>query len=793
MSKHLQQLRFLAIQAAVASLVLAAPLPRIPLKEAGKRNAQAFSPAHEGTAAAVRGIASSNLIRILNYKLLPVQDEEGYGFFLEALDESLDLAQPGELIEAEGVISKRGGMPVLLTKQARVLSRGTPPAPEMVKFRDLQGFRHLGTLVRTEAVVLATGENSGGSFIEVGEKQDPLRVFLPRDPKQEGRSLNWLTAGDRIRVVGISSQYCPVAPHDRFYQVLITTPAAVTILHSGSSFPLEFIFAAVLAVTLGIAAWTWREARLKRQRATLRAFNSMGEEILSASSPAEILRKLESQLPETARFTGVQLYLHNALTNQLERVSGGKRQEALPVDSQGPANSAAAGAAVCFRNRTQLAVPDTRRSPLFQSEPGTDLPRSVMYVPLFAKDAMLGVLELDHASSPRSYSVDEQNAIQHLANQIGVVLQLIEQQSMQAQLFRSEKLAAAGQLISGIANELREPLSAIAAMSEELSRRRPDALAERDLRALSAEAHRASAIVSRLVSFSRPETSEATPVEMTGLLRGLMRFRRTECDARGISLRATLSPEPVYVSGAHGQLEHVFLDLLVHAEQEQARAAEKVITLSTSLIGTRLLVSIAYNTAPSERGSGNPFDAAQPWEAGALGLGVCRGILQSHGGEVRASRTTANQAHFEVELPILPPSPGRERAAPDRGAIGSATIMVVDPDPATQRILVSTLSSSGYRVVPLSSAEEAIDLIERLRFDVTFCSTRLPGMSWVHFFELVRSQLGLFVLMTEGLDESASRIVESSGGHTLQKPFDETALATWVSAFLSRAPQSISR
>jgi K+-sensing histidine kinase KdpD len=81
---------------------------------------------------------------------------------------------------------------------------------------------------------------------------------------------------------------------------------------------------------------------------------------------------------------------------------------------------------------------------------------------MLAQGEVLGILQMDQRDRARIFSRDEQTLTQHLANQIGVAVKLLDQRSVREQLFRTEKLAAVGQLISGIVNDLRTPLAAIA-------------------------------------------------------------------------------------------------------------------------------------------------------------------------------------------------------------------------------------------------------------------------------------------------------------------------------------------
>jgi len=79
-------------------------------------------------------------------------------------------------------------------------------------------------------------------------------------------------------------------------------------------------------------------------------------------------------------------------------------------------------------------------------------------------------------------------------------------------------------------------------------------------------------------------------------------------------------------------------------------------------------------------------------------------------------------------------------------------------------------------MVPVASAEEAADLAGRIRFDITLCAVRLPGLNWVELFERVRHQVGSFVLLTEGHDADLARAFQGGEGYVLSKPVDAAEL-----------------
>jgi CheY-like chemotaxis protein len=392
---------------------------------------------------------------------------------------------------------------------------------------------------------------------------------------------------------------------------------------------------------------------------------------------------------------------------------------------------------------------------------------------MFAQSELMGVLEIHHSRRFHYFGQGEQAAMQHLANQIATALKLQDQHSMREQMFRSEKLAAAGQLISDVANELRTPLEAIETIASGMLSRNGDGR-HAELESITAEASRASEIVSRLVSFGQVEQAQAEPIDLNAILSGLLKFRAPERKAKGVEINAQLAVKRAIVLGSPGQIEQVLLNLLVDAEKSAAEAKDKVITVSTSLLAKRVLVEIAYPLrSPDIRGDSTDGDHTG---SGALGLGVCRGIIESHGGEFRVVRTSPAQARFDIELPVIEARQTRSGSTDLSEAVRQLTVLVVEPDVKVQRQLVQILGNRGDRVVPVSSAEEGLDIVERLRFDMVICAVRLPSLNWVTFCERVRLRVGGFVLLTDAYNSDVGRAFRDSEGFVLVKPIDETDL-----------------
>ena len=531
----------------------------------------------------------------------------------------------------------------------------------------------------------------------------------------------------------------------------------------------SLIFAALLSgISLAVFfVWT-RERRLRNQRKRLRKSYLLGEEILGAASPESVLSRLTEAVPGILGVTRVHLYTYNRATKALDKVADDSAPP-VSISLSSPPAGPQTGAVACFHYRTLLAIPDIGRSPFPLSGGVGPAPKSLIFVPMLNQGEVTGILELDQDDRTRDFDADEQALAQHLGNQVGVALRLLDQRSVQEQLFRTEKLAAVGRLISGVVNELQTPLNSISELASRAVERSRLGPAERDVAAIGAEARKAAAMVARLVSFAAAEQGEARPVAIGTLLRNLIEFRESDWKASGIRVRDLTLREPLYVQGLQGQLEQIFLNLLVHAEQSLVSAAQRIITIRTSVLAKRLLVEISFSAPPEVR---------KPEETAAV-LGVTRSVIAGHGGEVRLIEKIGADPRFEVELPAS----ARDRstaAVPLQAAPGDSsrhwTALLIESEDAPQRQILALLSARGYRVVPVSNTDTGLELAHRMRFDVAFCSVHAPGLNWVELSERMQSRVGGFVLMSDGFDPELSADFEEGSRFVLPKPVQEVDL-----------------
>ncbi|MGA2184169.1 MAG: GAF domain-containing protein [Bryobacteraceae bacterium] len=546
--------------------------------------------------------------------------------------------------------------------------------------------------------------------------------------------------------------------------------------------PAEWV-SAIAGVVCVVVIWWVRERRMALQRRNIKELNALGEDIVASSSPLEMVRKVDAVLPKLWSLTDASLYLHDPTSGTFRRISASGESGPLRQNS-GPVLE---GIALCYQNRTLLAIPDTRRSAFFRDSAARDIPRSIMFVPAFARNEVSGVFVVQCATDLHAFTDEEQATAQHLANQIGTALRLQDQQVVREQLFRSEKLAASGELMSVVADELRSPLEVIEKTATSLRSDCQGASRDR-LDKLMAESRRASEIVGRLISFSR-ERSEIQQFDVNDLLASALKFQTPELTASHIDLHSRFSAQPLIMTGSRSQLEQALIMFLQHAERSAAQARQKKLTVSTTRAGNRAVLEISWSCLP-ELLEPDVFEH-QPG-SGVLSLGVCRNVIRNHGGEVRLARILSTQSRFEIELPCGPVETAALAPLPDvtQPSSRQLTALLVDPDPKQQAELVGLLTDHGHRVVPVASAEQAADLAERLRFDLILCGTHLPNLTWVDLFEKVQHRTAAFVLIADPMSPELARVARGSSTFTLSRPVQAQELARLLAAISARVEAS---
>jgi two-component system NtrC family sensor kinase len=326
-----------------------------------------------------------------------------------------------------------------------------------------------------------------------------------------------------------------------------------------------------------------------------------------------------------------------------------------------------------------------------------------------------------------------------------MVEDVTEQQALETQLVQSEKLAAVGQLVSGVAHELNNPLTSIAGLSEFLLEQKELGKKDRGhLQVIQEQAERAGRIVRNLLTFARKGAAERVPVDLNDVIRRTLSLTSYDLKLKDIQVERELSGALPDVFGDRHGLQQVVLNLVTnaaHAVAENPRERPREITVSTWFDGqVHLRVADTGPGIPDEIAQSvfTPFfTTKEPGKGTGLGLSITYSIVESHGGQIMLeSRGPRGGAAFRVDLPPAPADAVRPALTPVHGtpAVNAAsavkrTILLVDADPAVQRTIKALFARDGHDVEVAGDPQHALDLAQRGGFDLVITDARAmaPG------------------------------------------------------------------
>ena len=310
-----------------------------------------------------------------------------------------------------------------------------------------------------------------------------------------------------------------------------------------------------------------------------------------------------------------------------------------------------------------------------------------------------------------------------------------EQQMLEAQIIQNDKMASIGQLVSGVAHELNNPLTSIAGLAELLLERPPHPELPREhLRVIHDQAERAGRIVRNLLTFARKGgVTEKTAVDLNDVVSRTSLLIVYELQLHGIELDSELSPEPVVVLADRYELQQVLLNLVTNAVQAVTALGPgqpRHITLVTSREEGQAVLRVRDN------GPGVPkhlapylvtpfFTTKAPGEGTGLGLSLSYGLVKAHGGDLTYEAPPEGGAEFRIELPIYQ-SPVLPEAEPStNGRPAGRRILVVDEDPAVHRLVSALFAPEGHAVEGVRSGEQALKLARDGAYDMIIADNQL--------------------------------------------------------------------
>ena len=535
------------------------------------------------------------------------------------------------------------------------------------------------------------------------------------------------------------------------------------------------------------------EQEIRRRNRELVVLNSIAETLASSLDLSDSVQRTLRQILELFGLDAASLYLLDPDGVTLRRVTAvGHKSEFVknfPVVTM-PSEFLQQVRAVraTFLSANGLPLPPIVRE--VQKKEGIE---SAFLIILWSKDKIIGGLAVG-SRTQREFSSADSSLMIAVGSQVANAVERSQlyaeaRQSYenlrraQEQLLHSEKLAAVGQLISGVAHELNNPLTAILGYSQLLTSNGqlgPQALAYTEK--LYKQAQRTHRIVQNLLSFSRQHKPERAPVCLKQIIEDALGLRDYDLRMSQIHLQLDLAENLPEVSADAHQLQQVFLNLINNAvDAILEQGVQGKIRVLTGVAGNQVFIEFS-DSGPGVKDPSrvfDPFYTTKPVGKGTgLGLSICYGIITEHGGNIRVQNQPQGGACFRIELPMQSPrafanpAPASKSATPRGGKI-----LVVDSHESILETVAGILRKNDYAVDTSRSLSDARRLFVLQDFDLVIADWGLVAEehSWTSSDTHGKDALALgarILWMSAITTDNQGRLtLPGPAGSVLQKPF----------------------
>ena len=435
--------------------------------------------------------------------------------------------------------------------------------------------------------------------------------------------------------------------------------------------------------------------------------------------------------------------------------------------------------------------------------------RSWMWNILWTKDKMVGMLGVA-CREEREFSEADQSLLAAIGRQLATTIQKAhlydetrrayeELTRTQEQLLQSEKMSAIGQLISGVAHELNNPLTAILGYAQLLENEEIPVRAQDFVQKLYKQAQRTHKIVQNLLSFSRQRKPQRLQVDLRRVLEDTLALRDYDMKLNNIVVARDFPERIADVLADEHQLEQVFLNIINNAADamlERTRGG----TLRVRIFEENGEVCAEFHdSGPGIKDIKRIFDpfytTKSVGKGTGLGLSICYGIVKEHGGNVTAFNHPDGGAAFQVRLPMVAKPSRQPAAAPAARLSGplSGRILLLDDEEPVLEFEREVLRGAGADVVAFLNGEDAMTRLRSESFDAIILDGKMPGgHAGVDMYEWIRvNRPGLekrvILAVSNPSDPDIQALTQQHGVPILAKPFDVSDLVSATRRVLQKA------
>jgi len=430
-----------------------------------------------------------------------------------------------------------------------------------------------------------------------------------------------------------------------------------------------------------------------------------------------------------------------------------------------------------------------------------------IWVVLWSKDKPIGIMGIA-SKEDRHYSSNDENLLVAISRQLATTIekvQLYEEtcrayedlRRTQEQLLQSEKMSAVGQLISGVAHELNNPLTAILGYAQLLEGAGLDHQSADYVRKLFKQAQRTHRVVQNLLSFARQRKPQKQEVDLRKVLEESLTLREYDLKVNNVSLERDIPDDlPSVVADPH-QLEQVFLNIVNNALDAMVEASASGV-LKVRVFKKDVYVCVEFDdSGPGIKDPSRIFDpfytTKSVGKGTGLGLSICYGIVKEHGGEIVARNREEGGATIEVRLlasekPALPEAVASTR----RESVLAGHVLLVEDEEAVLEFERDVLIGAGADVTTSMSVDDTQQQLLKGSFDVVVMNGRMPGgCSAQEMYEWIAKnrpgmEKGLLLTFSSVTDPQTRSFLQEQGVPSLAKPFEVADLISQVRGLIQK-------
>ncbi len=374
-----------------------------------------------------------------------------------------------------------------------------------------------------------------------------------------------------------------------------------------------------------------------------------------------------------------------------------------------------------------------------------------------------------------------------------------ERRELEKRVQLSDRLASIGEMASGIAHEINNPLTSVVGFSELLLEKDlPDDIRE-GVGIIYDGSQRVVDIVKGRLTFAHQHKSVRNRTDFNEIIKSTLTLRRYSLETGNIKVNTSLDAELPWTVVDAGQLQQVFMNIIVNAETEMKKAHGRgKLTIKTEQAGNNIRISFADDgPGIAKENIGKVFDpfftTKEVGEGTGLGLSLSYGIIREHKGRIYAESEAGEGATFIIELPILAEEEekiAQVEAVEEDGKPHGGRILVVDDEPAILTFLKKVLVGEGYDVVTAGSGKEALEKIRSEEYGLILSDIKMPGLSGVELYDEIGKtapslQKRIMFITGDVISADTKEFLKRARAPYVTKPFDIAGLKREVRRVLN--------